>query len=106
METVSLVDAAWDKLKKMFDGQDSFRYVNLSGEESAHAWDTFGTRFDGFMENNGMNAAKLMPNSFLVVDIDSEESSSIEPYVYFVDISNVLDYFCFWLVSNVSYKYN
>ena len=95
-KTVNTTAKIYDDLEKIFDGRDPvYRYQFLSDDDSAdwskyrreklnepHVWKT-----------KGFDAMKNAINSILVVDLPEKQGAGMpEPYFYFLDISQVIDF--------------
>lgn len=96
IDTVALTDEAYQALEKVFDGRDSVYQYTFINEQAAADWEIYRTEVIGepeIWEIEGFKAMKGEINSIMIVDLAMEQTSERpEPYLYLLDISNVIDY--------------
>ena len=93
--TVELVEQIMGDLEKVFDGKNPvFRY-EFTDKKLISDWFEYKVKlgYPSFWRVNGMQALKTMVNSVVVVDLPQQQTTgAAEPYFYFVDPCNILDF--------------
>lgn len=93
-ETAALFDQIFDALSKVLDGKDATHRTEFSSETAKEDWSIYQAEVLGEpheFKKRAFDKLRSSVNSFLVVDMDREVSTP-EPYYYFVDMANVVDF--------------
>lgn len=95
---VALVDSIYTELERVFDGRNPNFDYRFTDAELRADWEIY--REDQLKEpqiwrRKGWQSVKTAINSVLIVDLPEGEATGLaEPYFYWLDINNVLD-FCY-----------
>jgi hypothetical protein len=96
IDTVKLTDEVFSALEKVFDGHDPIREYSFSDTNLMEDFKEYKANIlcdPRTWKSESMEAMKRSINSFIVVDLPSEQTGNIpEPYSYFVNISDVHDF--------------
>ena len=96
IDTVSLTGESFNLLEKVYDGRDPVYHCHFTDNDIEEDWmryriDTLDSKT--FWRRDAWSKLKSRHNSVMVVDLPSEqEGLRPEPYVYFVDVTSVIDY--------------
>lgn len=95
IKTNELCEQIFDQLEKVYDARDSFYDYVFDSDEEKKDWLSYVAE-ESFMSKwriKSFNALKTSINSIIIVDVPEEqEGEKPEPYYYFLDISQVIDY--------------
>lgn len=93
VKTVSTTETVFESLEKIFEGRNPLYDYNFKSSDYLNDWKEYSKRFQSFWSTEGFEAMKIAVNSVMIVDLPKEqEGESPEPYFYFLDISEVLDF--------------
>lgn len=97
VKTNELTGEIFEVFSKAFDGRDPIRSFEFTSDE-------YKEDFENYLQSCGepdnwritaFNALKTAFNSVWVVDLPQEQNGTLpEPYYYFLDIQNVIDFDC------------
>ena len=93
--TNDIVEKIYNALEKVFDGRNPYYNAEFISSEAADDWKAYRKEIGlpGRWKVEGFNAMKTAINSVLIVDLPTEQKDILpEPYFYFLDIINVIDY--------------
>ncbi|QDP50435.1 MAG: hypothetical protein Unbinned5350contig1001_50 [Prokaryotic dsDNA virus sp.] len=91
--TVPLMDEAYISLRKIFDGRNPIITYDFSTKEYEGNWREYRDEnlSEKFWEEEGFEMMKSGINSLVAVDLPEEqEGDRPEPYVYFIQLENVV----------------
>lgn len=93
---VQLTNSIYSELERVFDSKNPNTSAQFTDTFYANDWDYYRTeelKESTFWRTKAWDRVKTAINSIVVVDLPVEQNSSYpEPYFYFLDIHNVIDY--------------
>lgn len=93
---VQLTGTIFNELERVFDGKNPSVEFQFSDSSYRDDWDRYRSEHLNEPEvwrKKGWEAVKTAINSVLIVDLPKEQTGDLpEPYFYFLDINNVIDY--------------
>lgn len=95
LDTVKITDEAYKALKKVFDAKNPVYDYQFLRDDDLSDWNEYRDQIkdQDYWSTKGFENFKYRINSFIVVDIPTEqESEKPEPYYYTVDLSKVIDF--------------
>lgn len=96
LSTSALVEDVYEELERVFHSRNSSSSYQFSDSALAEDWARYRKdvlREPDIWHNKGWKKMQVSPNSVLVVDLPQEQKSAYpEPYFYWLDIENVVDY--------------
>lgn len=92
VKTVSTTETIFEALEKVFDGRNPVFDYNFTSSDYLEDWKEFSKKDKDFWKTKAFEAMKTAINSIMIVDLPREQiGQQPEPYIYLLDISNVLD---------------
>lgn len=96
LPTNTIVEDSYRELERVFNSRNASSFYQFSSPELEDDWNKYRRERlgePGIWKTEGWNAMQVAPNSILVVDLpEKQESSRPEPYFYWLDIENVVDF--------------
>lgn len=96
ISTNEITEQIFGALEKVFDGRNPFFQYEFMNSDLLTDWEEYRTERlnePKVWNVKGFNQMKTAINSILIVDLPDNQTSTIpEPYFYWLDISNVLDF--------------
>lgn len=95
VKTTKEADKIFDALGKVFDGQNPVVKYDFTSSALLEDWLDYITKkqIDNKWRTDGLKAMRTNFNSFIVVDLPSEqEGKRPDPYFYFLDICHAIDF--------------
>ena len=94
--TTSLTGSIFNELERVFDGKNPSNNYEFKDAEYREDWENYRKNVLNEPEvwrKKGWDATRTAINSVLIVDLPAEQTGDYpEPYFYFLDISQVIDY--------------
>lgn len=96
LSTVELTSKIYEELERVFDGKNpsySFQFTDSTYRDDWEYYRSEHLKEPKVWRTKGWKAMKSSINSILVVDLPEEQKGEYpEPYFYFLDIRNVIDF--------------
>lgn len=94
--TLSETDSIYKELERVFDGKNASENYQFYDSETEEDWQDYkmdSLNQPDFWKQKAWEMVKTSINSVMIIDLPKEqEGEKPEPYVYFLDIKNVIDY--------------
>jgi hypothetical protein len=94
--TIKLTNTIFNELERVFDGKNPSNNYQFTDTTYRDDWEWYKQEKlhePAVWRKKGWDAVKTAINSILIVDLPQEQSGEYpEPYFYFLDIENVIDY--------------
>lgn len=95
IDTTSIVESAYKELAKVFKSKNSSFEYEFDSNETLDDWLQYrknALNCPGVWINTAWKQMQIHINSFIVVDMPEKQNGTPEPYFYWLDILNVIDY--------------
>lgn len=96
ISTVGIVEEVYRELERVFYSRNASSTYQFSNSELAEDWANYkrsNLKEPDIWKTEGWKRMQVSPNSILVVDLPTEQKSARpEPYFYWLEIDNVIDY--------------
>lgn len=95
-KTVPVVERAYEELERVFNSKNHSTSYRFKSTELLEDWMRYrktSLHEPDIWKNDGWKQLKTHPNSILIIDLPKVQTGALpEPYFYWLDISNVIDY--------------
>ena len=96
LPTPAVIEDVYRELERVFYSRNSSSTYQFTSAELAEDWAAYQKEYlrePGIWKTIGWKQMQVSPNSILIVDLPTEQTSSRpEPYFFWLEIDNVIDY--------------